>query len=58
MLDAVSLHSDQIMEMVLEEKEVPEDLIHKTIREATLSLKMAPLMMGSAYKNKGVQFAA
>ncbi len=27
--------SDQIMELLLEEQEVPLDLIHKTIREAT-----------------------
>ena len=35
MLEALSLVSDRIMELLLEEQEVPLDLIHTTIREAT-----------------------
>ena len=33
MLEALSMVSDEIMELLLEEQEVPLDLIHKTIRE-------------------------
>ena len=47
--------SDKIMEILLEEQEVPLDLIHKTIREATVASQICPVLMGSAYKNKGVQ---
>ena len=47
--------SDQIMELLLEEKEVPIDLIHKTIREGTIAQQLCPVMVGSAYRNKGVQ---
>nr|WP_244420359.1 elongation factor G [Isosphaera pallida] len=55
MLETLSLVSDPIMELLLEESEVPLDLIHKTIREATIANQICPVLMGSAYKNKGVQ---
>ena len=55
MLEALSMISDQIMELLLEESEVPIDLIHKTIREGTIAQQLCPVMVGSAYRNKGVQ---
>ena len=54
LLDAVSMFSDELMEAIIEEQ-VSEELIYRSIREATLALKITPVMMGSAYKNKGVQ---
>ncbi len=54
MLDAVSLYSDELTEAILEER-VTEDLIHAAVRAGTLSLQITPVLMGSAYKNKGVQ---
>ena len=54
MLDAVSLYSDELTEAILEEK-VTEELIHDAVRKGTLSQKLTPVFMGSAYKNKGVQ---
>ncbi|MBX3448722.1 MAG: elongation factor G [Planctomycetaceae bacterium] len=55
MLETLSMSSDELMSLLLEEQEIPTDLIYKTIREATLSHTITPVMMGSAYKNKGVQ---
>jgi elongation factor G len=55
LLDAVSMFSDELMEAMLEEAEIPEALLHEAIRRATLSLELTPVMIGSAYKNKGVQ---
>jgi elongation factor G len=55
LLEALSMISDQIMELLLEEVEVPIDLIHKTIREGTIAQQLCPVMVGSAYRNKGVQ---
>ncbi|MGD9948011.1 MAG: elongation factor G [Desulfobulbus sp.] len=55
LLDAVSMFSDELMEAMLEEAEIPEAMIHEAIRRGTLSLELTPVMMGSAYKNKGVQ---
>jgi len=55
MLDAVSMFSDELMEAMLEEGDIPVELIRDAIRKGTLSLQLAPVMMGSAYKNKGIQ---
>ncbi len=55
MLESLSLVSDKIMELLLEEQDVPIDLIYSTLREATIAQEICPVMMGSAYKNKGVQ---
>ncbi|NOQ47047.1 MAG: elongation factor G [Desulfobulbaceae bacterium] len=55
LLDAVSMFSDELMEAMLEEKEIPEEMVHEAIRRGTLALELAPVMIGSAYKNKGVQ---
>ncbi len=55
MLEALSLVSDEIMELLLEEQDVPLDLIHQTIRAGTIAQQICPVLIGSAYKNKGVQ---
>jgi elongation factor G len=55
LLDAVSMFSDELMEAMLEEKDIPAELIHEAIRRGTLALELAPVMLGSAYKNKGIQ---
>ena len=54
MLDALSMFSDELTEAILEERVTPE-LVRATIRQATIGLKIAPVMLGSAFKNKGVQ---
>ncbi len=55
MLETLSLFSDALMEALLEEREVSAAEIIPVIREATLSQDVTPVMMGTAYKNKGVQ---
>jgi elongation factor G len=55
MLDALSMYSDEMMELMLEEKDVPENMIHDTVHWATVNLDIVPMMMGTAFKNKGVQ---
>ena len=55
MLEALSMYSDDLMELLLSEEEVPESLIHKVTREAVLEQEMTPVYLGTAYRNKGVQ---
>ncbi|VAW40648.1 Translation elongation factor G [hydrothermal vent metagenome] len=55
LLDAVSMFSDELMEVIIEEKTPSDDLVREAIRRGTLSLELAPVIIGSAYKNKGIQ---
>ena len=55
LLDAISMFSDELMEVMLEEGTPSEEMIMDAIRKGTLSLEFTPVMIGSAYKNKGVQ---
>ncbi|MBN2374945.1 MAG: elongation factor G [Sedimentisphaerales bacterium] len=55
MLDDLSMFNDDMMELLLEDKPVEDKMILQTIREATINRDIVPLMMGSAFKNKGVQ---
>ncbi len=54
MLDTVSMFSDALTEAILEDRVTPE-LIREAIRRGTLDLKLTPVMLGSAYKNRAVQ---
>jgi elongation factor G len=54
MLDAVSMFSDELMEAILGGG-VTETLVRRAVRSGTISLKLTPVLIGSAYKNKGVQ---
>jgi translation elongation factor EF-G len=55
MLEALSMFNDELMELLLEEQPVDPEMIRRTIREATINRDIVPVMMGSAFKNKGVQ---
>ena len=55
MLEAVSMFDEQMMEDLLEEKEIDEDTIHAAIKKGVMTLGLCPVYMGSAFKNKGVQ---
>ncbi|MDI9431362.1 MAG: elongation factor G, partial [Planctomycetota bacterium] len=55
MLEALSMYNDCLLEMLLENQPVGESLIRRVIREATINRDIVPMMMGSAFKNKGVQ---
>ncbi|MDD2962429.1 MAG: elongation factor G [Bacteroidales bacterium] len=53
--EALSDFSEEIMELFLEDKEVPTELLKRVAREATIKLSITPVFCGAAYKNKGVQ---
>ena len=55
MLDVISAFDDQMMEDILEGKEITEETIHRTVRKGVNLLKFTPVFLGSAFKNKGVQ---
>ncbi|HEY2146365.1 MAG TPA: elongation factor G [Pirellulales bacterium] len=55
MLESLAMYSDELMELLLSEEDVPESLIHAVVKNAVQSQDATPVYMGSAYKNKGVQ---
>ncbi|MBN1806723.1 MAG: elongation factor G [Sedimentisphaerales bacterium] len=55
MLEALSMFNDEMLALLLEDQPVDHDMIRQTIREATINRDIVPLMMGSAFKNKGIQ---
>jgi elongation factor G len=54
MLDAVSMFDEELMEAVLEGTPTQEQ-IRRAVHAGVVSLELCPVLMGSAYKNKGVQ---
>ena len=55
LMDAVSMFDEELMEMYLDGKEIPEDRIRAVIRKATIDNEMVPVTCGTSYRNKGVQ---
>ncbi len=55
LLDAASIFSDELTELILDEKQIPEDVLVSAVRKGVLKRELTPVFMGSAYKNKGVQ---
>jgi elongation factor G len=55
LLEEVSHYDDELLEMILEEVEIPAARLKAAIRKATLQIKMTPVLCGSSFKNKGVQ---
>jgi len=55
LLDKVSIFSDEMTEMLLDEKEIPEEMLRDVIMKATRARELTPVFMGSAFKNRGVQ---
>ncbi len=55
LIEAVASIDDDLMHKYLEGEEISEAEIRKAVRAGTLSLKLVPVVTGSAFKNKGVQ---
>ena len=55
MLEQLSMYSDELMELMLAEEEVPLDLIHSIVKAGVSNQDVTPVYMGTAYRNKGVQ---
>lgn len=56
MLEALSEVDDDLAMAYLEEEPISEEMIRNAIRKGTLEQKIFPVLCGSAYKNRGVQF--
>jgi elongation factor G len=54
LLESLYNYSNELMELALAEEPIPEALIHKVLREATLHLQIQPVLCGSALHGVGV----
>ncbi len=56
LIDAVADHDDELTETYLEdESAVTPEMLRRALRAATLDITITPILLGSAFKNKGVQ---
>jgi elongation factor G len=55
LLEEVSKYDDELLELILEDQEIPIDRLKEAIRKATLEIRLTPVLCGSSFKNKGVQ---
>jgi len=56
MLEAVSEVDDTLLEKYLNGEDITEDEVRSVLRQATLRVTIIPVLCGSSFKNKGVQF--
>jgi elongation factor G len=55
LLEEISQYDDELLEMILEDEEIPVARLKHAIRKATLEIALTPVLCGSSFKNKGVQ---
>ena len=55
MIENAANYDDALMEKYLEGVEPSEEELIAAIRKATISMDLTPMVLGSSYKNKGVQ---
>ncbi len=55
LLESLYNFSNELMELALAEEPIPESLVYKVLREATLHLQVQPVLCGSALHGVGVE---
>ena len=55
MVESAANFDDEVMEMYLDGQDIPEEKLMAAIRKGTISMELTPMLLGSSYKNKGVQ---
>ncbi len=55
LLEAISDFDDKIMEMYLNDEEIPIEEVKAALRKATIASKVTPVLLGTSLRNKGVQ---
>lgn len=56
LIEAIVENDENLLQQYLEGQEVTAADLKKTLRQATIEYKIVPVLVGSALKNKGVQF--
>ena len=57
LIEAVAEYDDALLEKFFDDPDsITEDEVHEALRKATQDMSIIPMICGSAFKNKGVQF--
>jgi elongation factor G len=56
MLEVAAEFDEQLLDLFVEDEEIPPELARKALRAGTLAMEITPVVCGAALKNKGVQF--
>ena len=57
LIEAVAEYDDALLEKFFDDPDsISEDEVHEALRKATQDMSIIPMICGSAFKNKGVQF--
>ena len=57
LIEAVAEYDDALLEKFFEDPDsITEEEVHEALRKATQDMSIIPMICGSAFKNKGVQF--
>ena len=56
MLEVAAEHDEELLDLFVEDAEIPEHMIRRALRRGTLELECTPVVAGAALKNKGVRF--
>ena len=57
LIEAVAEYDDALLEKFFDDPDsISEDEVHEALRKATQDISIIPMICGSAFKNKGVQF--
>jgi elongation factor G len=55
LIEACADYDDELMEAYLNDEEIPHERIVSSLHQATIDIKVTPVLCGSSFKNKGVQ---
>jgi len=55
LIEACADYDDELLEAYLNDEEIPHERIAASLHQATLDIKVTPVLCGSSFKNKGVQ---
>jgi elongation factor G len=55
LVESIAENDDEILHKFLEGEEITADELRKSLRKSTIALKVFPVVVGTSFKNKGVQ---
>jgi elongation factor G len=55
LVESIAENDDEILHKFLEGEEISADELRSSLRKSTIALKVFPVVVGTAFKNKGVQ---